>query len=47
LTGDPKPAAGLRARLKLPVMAGPMFIGWIARIATDYAKARVLIRVSA
>jgi hypothetical protein len=47
LTADPKLAAQLRARLKLPVMAGPMFIGWIARLAADYAKARVLIGVSA
>ena len=47
MTGGPKLAARLRAPCKLPVMAAPMFIEWSARLATDYAKACVLIGLSA
>ena len=41
MKGDPKLAGRLRARLKLPVMAGPMFIDTGSPGSpTDYAKAR-------
>jgi len=57
LKGDPKLVGRPRAQLKLPVMAGPMFIVRtpelviakcrIARLAADYAKARKAIGIVA
>ena len=54
---DPKLAGRLRARLKLPAMAGPMFIAStpelviaqcrIAWLAADYATARKAIGIVA
>jgi hypothetical protein len=57
LKGDPKRAGRLRGQLKLPAMAGQMFIAstpelvtaqrWIAWLAADYAKARKAIGIVA
>ena len=40
-------AANLRAKLRLPVMAGPMFIASTADLVADYVAARVAMGIPA